>query len=154
MDLHRMRVLAIAFCAVALVLTGVGIVLVNADQTDGPGWVDAGSAKGLAERGVTYVHAAKAYVIDTPGGLVALSARSPHVGERITYCGRSGWFEESTGGSMFDSTGRYVFGPSPLGMSRFDIHVVGGEVWIDTTNRYLGPPRGAHDDEPAGPYCR
>jgi hypothetical protein len=154
MDLHRMRVLAIAFCVVALVLTGVGIVLVNPDQTTYTGWVDAGSAKGLAERGVTYVHAAKAYVIDTPGGLVALSARSPHVGERITYCERSGWFEESTGGSMFDSTGRYILGPSPLGMSRFAIHLVGGEAWVDTTEVFLGPPRGAHDDEPAGPYCR
>jgi hypothetical protein len=154
MDVRRMRALAIAFCAVALVLTGVGIVLVNADQTRYSGWVDAGSAEGLAERGVTYVHGAKAYVIDTSRGLVALYARSPHVGERITYCPRSGWFEESTGGSLFDSTGRYVFGPSPLGMSRFEMHLVDGEAWIDTTEVFLGPPRGAHDAEPAGPYCR
>lgn len=118
------------------------------------GLVLAGSVEELQERRVLYAGDARAYVVATDDGPVALYARSPHLGERVVFCESSGWFEELRHGSMFDGLGRYVLGPAPRGLGHFDVSVIDGDVWVDPSNLILGPPRGPHDEAPAGPFCR
>jgi hypothetical protein len=153
MDLARMRIAAVLVSVAALALAAVGVVLVNADQTARNGWVEAGTVDRLTERGVTYVEGARAYVVSTPSGLIALHARSPQRGEPVRYCASSGWFEDAMHGSKFDTVGRYVLGPAPRGLDRFDVEVQGDEAFVDTSEIFIGPSRGAHDRRPSGPFC-
>lgn len=116
-------------------------------------WIRVGPEAELQQDRVLYVADARAYVVATDQGPIALYARSPHLGEQITYCVSSGWFEDRRHGAMFDGLGRYVLGPAPRGLDRLDVHVVESEVWLDTSNLVLGPPRGPHDSAPNGPFC-
>jgi Rieske Fe-S protein len=54
---------------------------------------------------------------------------------------------------MFDSQGRYVLGPADRGLDQFPIEIRGGDIYIDTNEIVLGPPRGERELEPAGPLC-
>jgi hypothetical protein len=54
---------------------------------------------------------------------------------------------------MFDERGRYVAGPAPHGLDRLTLRVIDGDVWVDPTNLMIGPPRGPHTLNPAGPFC-
>jgi hypothetical protein len=144
--------------ALGTVALGATVLLVAEAVTDsrpsGAGWVRAESLEEVRALGVVYVADARAYLVDaSPAEPLALYARSPHLGGRIRYCDSSGWFEDRPHGSRFDAVGRYVLGPASRGLDRFGVSVIEGDVWIDTSNLYLGPPRGPRYRQPAGPFC-
>jgi nitrite reductase/ring-hydroxylating ferredoxin subunit len=147
--------LVIAVAVVALAATTMLLANVfNESSSPGPSWVRAGSVSEFQGRQVVYVPEARAFVIAASStSPLALYARSPHLGERVRYCASSGWFEDRAHGAMFDGLGRYVLGPAPRGLDRFEARVIDGDVWVDTANVMLGPPRGSGDPHPSGPFC-
>lgn len=77
-------------------------------------------------------------------GLMALSARSPHLGDLIVYCQRSGLFEDPRGHSKFNLWGEVLPGsPAPHGMWRYPIEVTeDGWVFVDTATVLQAPTWG------------
>ena len=138
---------------VALGVVGFALILMRPGLTSpGPQWVHAGSVAELERDQVVYVEQAHAFVVDGESPL-ALYAISPHNGKPITHCQSSGWFEDRAHGSRFDRLGRYVLGPAPRGLDRFEVRVVDGEIWIDPTTLLIGPPRGVPTKPPSGVFC-
>jgi len=88
-------------------------------------------------------------------GLVALSQKCPHLGCTVKWCKSSGWFECPCHGSRYNAVGELERGPAPRGLDRFALREVAGEVEVDTSTTYLGPPPGTRTtDQPAkGPHC-
>jgi Rieske Fe-S protein len=153
------RVRGLLVSAVAVVTLGAATMILgkvlNESNSPGPSWVRAGSVSEVQRRQVVYVPEARAFVVASSStSPLALYARSTHLGERIRYCASSGWFEEQAHGSMFDGLGRYILGPAPRGLDRFNVRVIDGIVWVNTSNLMLGPPRGSPDLHPSGPLCR
>ena len=109
----------------ALAVLGAVIVLIVAfvlnrmavgdGGSPGPGWVRAGTVDQVSSAQVVYVPTAEIFVVATLDGPIALSAVSPHLGERILFCPSSGWFEEPLHGEKFDRFGHYGVGPAPEG---------------------------------------
>jgi hypothetical protein len=139
---------------VVALCVGAAVISVVLDSDPPVGWVRAGSVREVADQRVTFIPEIPAYVVDRGERPIALFARSPQNGEPVRFCSSSGWFEDLLHGSMFDGLGRYVLGPAPRGLDRFEVHLVDNEVWIDSTNIYVGPPRGNRQLTPAGPFCR
>jgi len=148
----RFAVVGVALGIVVVVL-GFGI-LRHADASPGPGWVRVGSTQQVNEAHVTFVPSIPAYVVSTPNGVIGLYAKDPHLGEPIVYCASSGYFEDPTHGSKFDSVGDYALGPAPHGLDRLAVRTVGDAVWIDPQARTEGAPRGdPRPTRPTGPFC-
>lgn len=151
--MHGLLVIAVAVVALAAT-TMLLAKLFNESSSPGPSWVRAGSVSEVQRRQVVYVPEARAFVVAASStSPLALYARSPHLGERVRYCASSGWFEDRAHGAMFDGLGRYILGPAPRGLDRFEVRVIDGDVWVDTANLMLGPPRGSGDPHPSGPLC-
>jgi Rieske Fe-S protein len=144
-----------AIAAVIVANAAVLAVVARSNTSDGlpQGWVRVASVDIIQRRGVVPSRPARAFAVSTPSGIVALVARSTQLGEPLTYCPSSGFFRDRAHGSLFDTQGRYVLGPAPRGLDRFATHVLAGVVYADTSNVYLGPPRGVHDPMPAGDVC-
>ena len=126
------------------------------DAGPGPGWIRVGSVEQLRADRITFVDSVPAYLVATADGMIGLYARSPQLGERVTYCPSSGWFEDSMHGSMFDAVGDYVVGPAPRGLDRLEVRTIGDDVWLNPMDHLLGSPRGthsAHASPQAGPFC-
>jgi cytochrome b6-f complex iron-sulfur subunit len=88
-------------------------------------------------------------------GIIALSQKCPHLGCTVKWCKSSGWFECPCHGSRYNAVGELERGPAPRGLDRFAVQVVAGELEVDTSTTYLGPPPGTRTtDQPAkGPHC-
>jgi len=136
-------------------LMGLAILLFSRlDGSPGPGWVRVGTLDQVRTKQVMYVAELRAYVVADPQqSPIALSARSPQMGEPVEYCPSSDWFEDPAHGSKFDRLGRYELGPAPRGLDRMRTVVLEGVVWVDPTEITLGPPRGEKAAAPAGPFC-
>jgi len=91
----------------------------------------------------------------TTDGIMPLYQRCVHLGCRVPFCGSSKWFECPCHGSKYNFAGEYQLGPAPRGMDRFKITITGGNVFVDTSEVILGPPRGTDtiNEPPQGPFC-
>lgn len=144
---------------VAGVLMGVaGVLVVTGARvpapTPGAQWIRGAALSVVRTSGVVAVPAAGAFLVDRPGSPpLAISARSPQLGEPVRYCRTSGWFEDAMHGSKFDALGRYAVGPAPRGLDRFAVRVLDGVVWVAPSAVTQGPPRGTPTSPPAGPFC-
>lgn len=94
------------------------------------------------------------------GRVLALSARSPHLGEFVPwlpdfeYDGQRGWFRECRHGETFALDGTRVFGPAPRDLDRYAVEVTaGGRVRVDlrrlTEGARPSPSRGDETPTPA-----
>lgn len=151
----RWRSLLVSLVAVLGVLVGFAIIgSSTSDDSPGLGWVRVGPMQDDRSQGAVLLSEVPAYVVaDPPRTPVTFLARSPHLGERVVYCPSSMWFEDPAHGDNFDRLGNYVLGPAPRGLDRLATLVQDGVVWVNPTEITLGPPRGPHDMEPAGPFC-
>ena len=137
----------------------LGLALVRsliAESSPGAGWVRVGSIGDVRSQGVVLLPEVPAYVVSNPPQApMALLARSPHLGERVTYCQSSTWFEDPLHGDKFDRLGNYMLGPAPRGLDRLATLVKDGVVWVNPNEIALGPPRGSQGayEPPAGPFC-
>lgn len=138
-------------------LLGLAVVrLLVAESSPGAGWVRVGSIEDVRSQGVVLLPEVPAYVVaNPPQAPMALLARSPHLGERVTYCQSSTWFEDPRHGDKFDRLGNYILGPAPRGLDRLATLVQDGVVWVNPNETTLGPPRGSQGayKPPAGPFC-
>lgn len=86
------------------------------------------------------------------GRFVALSGRSAHLGEMVTWStdrnfdGRSGWFYEPCHGDTYDVDGTRVFGPAPRGLYHFRVEVRSGRVVVDIADVEPQPTATYGDD--------
>jgi hypothetical protein len=128
--------------------------LLLAPETHGE-WVRIGSIQEVRAEGITSLPELPAYVVaDPPRTPITLLAISPHLGEPITHCQSSGWFEDPAHGAMFDRLGNYILGPAPRGPDRLETLVRHGVVWVNPNEVALGPPRGSVMlPRPAGAFC-
>lgn len=89
-------------------------------------------------------------------GLMALSQKCSHLGCRVPYCQRSGWFECPCHGARFNGAGEVKKGPAPAGMWRYRMEITEyGDVVVDTSDRVAQPPAGVDTtgQQPAGEFC-
>jgi cytochrome b6-f complex iron-sulfur subunit len=88
-------------------------------------------------------------------GIMPLYQRCVHLGCRVPWCEQSQWFECPCHGSKYNHAGEYELGPAPRGLDRFAITIDNGDVFVDTSQVVLGPPRGTNtiDEPPQGPFC-
>ena len=109
----------------------------------------------VPEGAVIEVPAARAFLTELDGEVVALAEKCTHLGCRVPYCESSGRFECPCHGSVFSRAGDYLSGPAPRGMDRYPTDIEEGLVYIDTGERIDGPSPGSLElDEPArGPSC-
>lgn len=145
--------------AVAIFVTWAWVlvaVLSSSHFSPGAGWVRVGPVEDVRAEGVTSLPQVPAYVLAAPPRApITLLARSPHLGERITYCQSSGWFEDLAHGAMFDRLGNYRLGPAEHGLDRLATLVRDGVVWVNPSEITLGPAKGSSDgNPPAGPFCQ
>jgi hypothetical protein len=151
------RWLLLSTVAVLAVLIGVALArfLPESETSPGEGWVRIGSIQEVPAEGVMSLPEVPAYVVADPLRTpITLLARSPHLGERITYCRSAGWFEDRAHGAKFDRLGNYVLGPADRGLDRLATLVQDGVVWVNPNAITLGSPRGSYDGKPpAGPFC-
>jgi Rieske Fe-S protein len=147
--------LVLAGIIVVFVASVAAVRLLLTDDSPGEGWVRVGTVQEVRAVGVMSVPEVRAYVVaDPPRTPITFLARSPHLGERITYCPSSGWFEDRAHGAKFDRLGNYVLGPAERGLDRLPTLVQDGAVWINPNEITLGPARGSYNGEPpAGPFC-
>ena len=119
------------------------------------GSIDLGNASDFGEGTSTYVPAGRLFVTNAGGEIFALSQRCPHLGCRVPFCESSGRFECGCHGSMFDLGGEWIKGPSPRGMDRYRVTVVGDALTVDTATTIKGPAHGAkaYLSAPKGPNC-
>jgi cytochrome b6-f complex iron-sulfur subunit len=91
----------------------------------------------------------------TAEGIMPLYQRCVHLGCRVPFCGSSKWFECPCHGSKYNFAGEYELGPAPRGMDRFKVTLDNGNVFVDTAEVVLGPPRGTDtiSEPPQGPFC-
>jgi hypothetical protein len=143
--------------AVLAVLVSLALARFFSESGTSPGerWVRVGSIQEVRAQGVMSLPDVPAYVVaDPPRTPITFLARSPHLGERITYCQSAGWFEDRTHGAKFDRLGNYVLGPADRGLDRLATVVQDGVVWVDPNAITLGAARGSYEGQPpAGPFC-
>jgi len=103
------------------------------------------------------VPAARSYLTEIDGEVVALSEKCTHLGCRVPFCESSGQFECPCHGSIFNRAGDFVSGPAPRGLDTYptEIGEEDGLIYIDTGSRQDGgAPGSLQIDEPAiGPAC-
>jgi hypothetical protein len=81
----RSRLIAVATSAVLII--GLAIVRLIADDSPGADWVLVGPVQDVRAQGVVPLREIHAYVVmDPPARPIGLLARSPHLGEPIVYC--------------------------------------------------------------------
>jgi hypothetical protein len=118
------------------------------------GWVGVGTLRSVEYFRVVYVAELQVFVVAGGDHPVALSAASPHLGERLMFCRTAGLFEDGHG-DLFDRFGLYVAGPAPRGMDRVGVRIKGDDVDVKPGSVTPGPPRGSGDPlDPIGPICR
>jgi Rieske Fe-S protein len=122
---------------------------------DDTGWVLVGEVDELRARRIVYVDEIQTFIVAQPGEEpYALSAASPHLGDRLLFCRSSGWFFSPAHGETFDVQGNYELGPADTGMARRQVRVVEDGVEVLTGSEI--PASGATapaDPEPSGPLC-
>jgi len=115
-------------------------------------WQEAGPVSKVKAIKPLYNEELEVFIVRTPDGLRALSARGPLRDEKIEFCLTSKMFGGSYG--MFDRYGNYYGGSAPRGMTRFPLRVEEGTVLVQTQEPIEGPPRqGPTPLEPEGPLC-
>jgi len=142
-----------AALGVAVLIIAYGL-LRGSDVGPGVGWIRVGTTQELDQAHVTFVASIPAYVVATPEGLIGLYAKSTQLGEPVTYCASSGYFEDQMHGSKFDGVGDYALGPAPRGLDRLQVRTVGNDVWVLPQDLLQGAPRGTpRPSKPIGPFC-
>jgi len=158
----RRRVSSGALALVVSVLGGLLAWQAFQPPAGGPGFVDdsgwyrVGTVDDLRARRIVYVGEIETFVVTPPGDEpYALSAASPHLGERLLFCRPAGWFFSPAHGEMFDIRGNYELGPSDSGMTGRAVRIIGDEVEVDAGSEVAPAPSavGPADPEPSGPTC-
>lgn len=137
-----MRRIAVAVVVIAVIIGGAGV----ADQALGePERIP------LPEQGETVAASlsdgAPVFVSrDDEGGARVISAVSDHRLHLVEWCDDPGVFIERRGTTLFDPEGRWVNGPAPSGLARYDAQVEGETVVVGDLR---GPqPRAERTDLP------
>jgi hypothetical protein len=145
---------------------GLGLAIVaalvvwTALPTTGPGtvdgateWVRVGEVDDLRARRIVYLEEIETFVVSPVGEEpFALSASSPHLGDRLLFCRSSGWFFSPAHGETFDLHGAYELGPADSGMSRRETRLIEGGLEVLAGSELPGTAEPA-DPEPSGPHC-
>jgi nitrite reductase/ring-hydroxylating ferredoxin subunit len=147
-DVSKVQV-GVAALIAALLLGIVGVVFLVSfswpSRDVGGGWLEVGHVIDY-EVGmpVTFPEREFYLVKQKDGSFRALYWASPHLGCKIDWRRDfewpspwngeivSGWFYEVCGGSLFDVSGKRVYGPAPHSMDRLPLKVEGGRVYVFT----------------------
>lgn len=119
----------------------------------GGDWRQVAAISDLEEAGVIYLPNPRVFLVHTDQGPLALSARSPHLGDRVLYCRFADAFQEAHG-SVFDRRGFSLAGPADRGLDRVAVRVRAGIVEIEPSELLRGPPRVGATEDVSGTLCQ
>lgn len=92
------------------------------------------------------------WVVHRDGDVAVFDARIAGPAEVVGWCPQAEYFEGNHYVSQFDAQGRYVGGPAPRGLDRYDTTLDNGHLRLG--NRRTGPTRDADAaTAPTGPSC-
>lgn len=149
------RLLRVQVAALGVIVVAIAGATFGALASTDSDWVVVHADKKLDEH-VSLDEELGVFLVQKSTGTIAISDRGPWNEERIFYCETSELFETTRSGSKFDKYGRYLYGPAPRGLTRYETRVVDGDILIYTGELIPGPSRKASSDKalkPVGPYC-
>ena len=120
--------------------TGLGVLAVPEAGKTVAGFLNDG-------RPVFVVH-------DLDGTIVVIEAVSTHRADgAMAWCPTSRTIDDVPHGARWDPQGRYVSGPGPRDLGRYDTRILGNNLEVVATGYVDPPPRSASPVGAAGPLC-
>lgn len=111
----------------------------------------------LGEVSADAVEGSPVFVVHTVDGEVyVLDAASPHAvfPKVLAWCRSSAVFEDLWHGSLFDPSGRWISGPAPTDMARYEVlERTGRRVTVGAKQPAVDRPKHARDAELSGARC-
>jgi nitrite reductase/ring-hydroxylating ferredoxin subunit len=144
---RRRSLITLLVLLVALPVSFVVSVIAGGD------WRRVATARELEDEGVIYLSNLRIFVVETEDGPLALSALSPHLGDRVLFCPFADAFQERHG-AVFDRRGFALAGPVARGLDRVAVRLRGDFVEVDPSRTAPGPPRGGATEDVSGTLCR
>ncbi len=93
-------------------------------------------------------------VHDLDGTVIVIEAVSTHLpDDRMAWCPSSRTIDDVPHGARWDAQGRYVSGPGPRDLGRYEIEVIEGQEELEVVAYVEPPPRSQSPDGRAGPLC-
>jgi len=93
-------------------------------------------------------------VHDLDGTVMVIEAVSTHLpDDRMAWCPSSRTIDDVPHGARWDAQGRYVSGPGPRDLGRYEIEVIEGQEELEVVAYLESPPRSQSPDGRAGPLC-
>lgn len=139
-----------------VLVIGLGVCSVLTMTPPDPVGERVASVKDVQEAGVLAVPTPRIFLLDD-GEILALSWRSPHLGDRMSFCESAQVFYSPAHGETFDRRGIYMSGPAPGDMTTFEVTVRNDDVFVDLSRPIPGALRTARGRRdalaPSGPFC-
>lgn len=142
-----------------LVVIG-GVVLAGLAAGSGLLFAQLGGAEGgtpLSEvpRGVSpaSIQFTPMFLWRSGGTVIALRPFSPDSQDAVAWCPAQGFFEDPVTGSKFGPDGRYLAGPAPRGLDRYQSKLVGGVLQVAPDVTIAGGAHGAEVSPLSLPAC-
>ena len=155
--------LAAVLVTVAFAAFVSSFVWPHSDIGDPNATIDAGAVGAYRTGEPVFFQQGRFWLVrQTDGGFVAFSARDPFLGCTVPWrptlsyvdprdgVAKQGWYRDPCHGSVYDSDGTKVFGPSPRDLDTYPVEVVGRRVIVHAAERHLIPGAARADFAPFG----
>jgi Rieske Fe-S protein len=149
---RRGRAVAAASIAVGALALGIGVVLFVRSTPEHRVWPSSVPLSEVPEGVTAWTDGDRhgGFLVRDGQDVLLLSDRSPHLGAPVGWCPRLGVFVDVLYGSYFDRSGRYIGGPSPRGLDRLGLVVIGDVARFEPQRSEPGPPASDRGDPPTG----
>lgn len=136
--INRKQFLIFSFFGLLVLLAGESVValmrfLKPLNKGGFGGLVYAGKVDEFPVGSVTRVEPARAYIVRTEQGMLALWQRCTHLGCAVPWVEQQVEFHCPCHGSLFNPVGVVLDGPAPRPLDTFPLLIKEDEVWIDTS---------------------
>ncbi len=135
--INRRQFMVVGFFGLLVLLVGESIVAVMRflkplNKSGFGGLVYAGKVDEFPVPSVTRIEPARAYIVRTDQGVMALWQRCTHLGCAVPWEQAQDEFHCPCHGTLFSPVGEVLDGPAPRPMDTFPVVIKQDEVWIDT----------------------
>lgn len=138
-SINRKQFMVVGFFGLLALLVGESIVAMlrflkplNKGGFGGP--VYAGKVDEFPMDSVTRIEPARAYILRTEQGVLAMWQRCTHLGCAVPWEQARDEFHCPCHGSLFNPVGEVIDGPAPRPLDTFPVVINQDEIWIDTSN--------------------
>ncbi len=136
-SINRRQFMVVGFFGLLVLLVGESFVAVMRflkplKKSGFGGLVYAGKVDEFLVDSVTRIEPARAYIVRTDQGLLAMWQRCTHLGCAVPWEQARDEFHCPCHGSLFSPVGEVIDGPAPRPLDTFPVLIEKDEVWIDT----------------------